>query len=260
MKKIYLILIIVMFSLLSSCKDQGKELTDEFFRNLESTQFYNTFEFDGINYEIYLSANSANVYYVTTSSTEYQIYVKEERSFTYLLDDNDSTEYDLYRNTYLHYKYNKNTKEYFQIDNLNEVKIEADYSGDNLTQILESISTDFGERDQITLFSNLYNVIKELYFLSSSPIVSGNEDIQYITLSIDKQTLINQGIGFKSHLSQIYNPMDYAAIINSIEQSPFSTVNVGLIWNKQEMKLYPIIQIYKNQNEYYIVHPSLISE
>ena len=258
MKKLFVFLIVFILIILSSCtKNESKEAED-FLRNMSKTQVSDVYTYNNTSYEVYVSTNSSNVYYVVTTQNEYEIYIKEERSFTYLFNDDDTSVYDYYKNNYLHYTYNRVTHEYFRIENENEVSIEVGYSGDHIIEVLESLSRLLGIEDQIEEFSSLYEVIKELYLLSNRVSTSGTDDQIMITLSIDKQKLVDDAHQFKSHLSLIYDQNKFVSILASISDSPFSSVNLSIIWNKEDLKLYPTLKIYKNQNEYYMIHPDMI--
>lgn len=258
MKKICTFVIVFMIIILSSCTKSESNEAEEFLKNLRETQFFDVYPYNDRLYEVYVSTNSKNVYYVVSTQNEYLIYIKEERSFAYLYNDDDTTVYDFYRNHYVQYKYNRLTHEYFRVEDESEVLVQISYSGDDTIEVLESLSSSLDIEDQILEFSSLYEVIKELYLLSNKVSASGKDDQMMITLTIDKQKMLDDANQFKSHLSLIYDQNEYVSILASISNSPFDSVNVSILWNQVDQLLYPTLRIYKNQNEYYTIHPNMI--
>jgi len=258
-KRIVLTSTALLLILLFSCNIAGQNEAKVFLDGLEADDIVNTMEIDGMTYGVYLSDNSPITYNTMTNAEYHFVTVKLERSYVYLYDEaNNDTSYHYYKDTQIIYYMNRTTFMVYSYEAASSVSSElSTLADDNLESLVTFVKGDLGYSGGLTMPRSLFPVIEEAFGLAkaSDLVIFGKQDKRTITFITNSDEIIEKTPLFVTHLHTIYDNSQYLQIMESIQNANPKEVLVEVTWNVASNTLSPVLRIYRNQLEYYVIDP-----
>lgn len=253
MKKIFVILFFIIISLgLIACNNENKEEILDLFNDLNKDDIMNFIDTEEGRYSVYLTDDSPWLYYTFTNSNRHFIVVREERSFAHIMDDSEYSEIKDKRHLYY---FDRSTKVLYskQSDNSSEVdQLETD----DLKKIVERVQMDLDQEGELLTFDSMYLIVKQFYnqLKPNALELMGDKNFSF-SINFKAQEFLTINSSFKQHLEKIYDKTTESKIIDSINNNVYKGVNVQMRYNSEQKRLYPIINVKKNQLIFYVIDP-----
>lgn len=231
-------------------------------KNFTESNIANTYTVEECTYGIFLSDTESVYYQYKINSENIFINVIDDRSYSYqdlgteiiTNDNNDEPSYQ--------FLYQMNSKVLSQVNENELYPINFEWNDDaDVLHIVEYVHSYLGHESKLTLLSDLYEVIRELFDIGvnhGNSSIIGNADTVGFSLTVSTDILVENITEFYSHLKIIYGVEKAELIIESIEDSNYSNVHISLKWDEEKSTIIPYLSIsFKNITYYEIaVFPS----